>query len=57
MTDSRQVRRATERHEAKVARAEAAGRKYPEAKYRPDHVSGKRYEANGKQECARRAAS
>lgn len=57
MTDSRQVRRAAERRAAKVAKAEADGRKYPEAKYTPDVVSGKRYAANGKQECARRAAS
>lgn len=41
--ESRQVRRARQRHEAKVAASIAAGRNYPEAKYRPDPVTGKRY--------------
>lgn len=53
---SRQTERAEARHAAKVAKAEAAGRKYPESKYAPHVVSGKTYQANGKQEVARRAA-
>lgn len=54
--ETRQVRRARERHEAKVAASEAAGRKYPESKYRPEPVSGKQYTSNGAAEVARRSA-
>ena len=56
MSESRQVSRATARHEAKVKRATDAGRTYPEAKYRPELISGKTYAPNGARERARRAA-
>lgn len=45
--ETRQVRRARERHEAKVAASIAAGRAYPEAKHRPVQATGKSY-SNGR---------
>ena len=55
MEKSRQVRRAEDRHAAKIASSVARGLKYPEAKYRPDGATGKTYTANGARETARRA--
>ncbi|MBV48189.1 MAG: hypothetical protein CMN10_06980 [Roseobacter sp.] len=55
--ESRQVRRATARHEAKVRAAEDAGRKYPESRYEPFTATGKSYPRSSAREAERHARS